>query len=324
MNNRIITVLIIVGAVLLIGVAVWVRTRPQSTQQVLCWVQPLRGHPTHQLTQIAFRTRCTELGYGCQIVGTEAVDAVGTIALAEQALARGNVVGMAVWPSNPSFNGFMESLGKRGIPVVVPHFPLEQKDSPGVAGLAGFDVAEAGANAAAEIGRAIGGKGTVAVSQGSFNLTENGMAAGFAAAMKAAHPEVVVLPSVEEGFDTVKAIGVASAVLQGHPEVVAALSTTGSGAITWAGAQRNSGRKIIIISVNCTRANVDLVKNGEVHALVAQPLWEESAEAATLLHRLVRGEKIPWWTKLPTPVVTKEGLAPYEALLDRIDAELRR
>jgi len=37
-----------------------------------------------------------------------------------------------------------------------------------------------------------------------------------------------------------------------------------------------------------------------------------------------RGEKIPWWTKLPEPLVTKEKLGPYYALLDQIEHEVQK
>lgn len=73
-----------------------------------------------------------------------------------------------------------------------------------------------------------------------------------------------------------------------------------------------------------TRVNLDLIKEGQVYAVIAQPLWEESYGAAVLLDKVVRGEKIPWWTKLPAPLITSNNLAPYYLILDKVEAAIHR
>jgi len=135
---------------------------------------------------------------------------------------------------------------------------------------------------------------------------------------------VKVLDPIEEGFDTSAAIAKASAMLQSQPDLKAALSTTGGGAVTWANAQRSAGRKIVIIAMDYTRQNLDLVRDGDVHAVIGQPLWEESCGAADLLDRAARGEKIEWWTKLPAPMIRKDGLDPYYKLLEKVEAAVGR
>ncbi len=288
------------------------------------WVQPWKGHPVHQMTQIAFTEGCKKLGFRAVIIGADNEDISATISLAEQALAKGDAAGMAVWTGNPSWNPFVEKAGRNGLPIVLPHFPAPEGSIPGAAGLIGCDPAEYAAAVAQAIGKAIGGKGTVAITQGAFNSTENLVAEVFARTIKELHPAVKVLPPLEEGFDAPKAISRAVSILQANPGVVAALSTTGNGATTWAGAQREAGRKIVAVAMDYTRVNLDLVKDGSIYAVVGQPLWEESFGAAELLDRLGRGEKVPWWTKLPAPIITKENLAPYSALLDKVEAAIKR
>jgi len=61
------------------------------------WVQPMKGHPVHQMTQIGFGEGCKKLGYQYEIIGTDSSDVAGTIALAEQALAKGDAAGIAIW-----------------------------------------------------------------------------------------------------------------------------------------------------------------------------------------------------------------------------------
>ena len=288
------------------------------------WVQPLKGHPVHQMTQIAFTEGCKKLGFRAEIVGADNEDISATISLAEQALAKGDAAGMAVWTGNPSWTPFVEKAGRNGLPIILPHFPAPEGSIPGAAGLISCDPAEYAVAAAQVIGKAIGGKGTVAITQGAFNSTENLVAEVFAKTIKELHPAVKVLSPLEEGFDAPKAISRAVSILQANPDVVAALSTTGNGATTWARAQREARRKIVAVAMDYTRVNLDLVKDGSIYALVGQPLWEESFGAAELLGRLGRGEKIPWWTKLSAPIITKDNLAPYSALLDKVEAAIKR
>jgi ribose transport system substrate-binding protein len=289
----------------------------------LYWVQVLKGHPVHQITQIAFLEGCRKLGYEGVVVGTDGPDIAGTIALAEQVLAQGNVKGMAIWTGNPAYNPLINRVGRAHIPVILPHFPIPEGSVPGVTGIIGCDPVVYAQVAAENIGRKIGGKGTVAITQGSFNTTENQVAETFTRYLHDHFPQVEVLAPEEEGFDPAKAINKASSILQSHPEVTAALSTTGGGPTTWAGAQRGTGRKIVAVGMDYTRVNLDLVRKGEIYALIGQPLWEESYGAAELLDRAARGTKIPWRTELPAPFITQDNLAPYAQLLDKVEAALQ-
>jgi ribose transport system substrate-binding protein len=288
------------------------------------WIQPLKGHPVHQMTQIAFREGATKEGYDAEIVGTDSSDIGGTIALAEQALARGDAAGVAIWTGNPAYNPLIEKIGQSKIPVILPHFPVPEGSVPGASGVISCDPSDYATEAAMEIGKAIGGKGSVALTQGSFNTTENLVSEIFTKTMKQNFPAVRVLAPIEEGFDAPLAISRASAILQGNADIAAAFSTTGGGPVTWANASKETGKKVVIVGMDYTRVNLDLVKNGEVFAVIGQPLWEESYGSAELLAKLVKGEKIPWWTKLNAPFITKDKLGPYYELLDKVEKAIHR
>jgi ribose transport system substrate-binding protein len=299
-------------------------SRPPSSGGKFYLIQTLKGHPVCQLAQIAFQEGCRKYGYSCEVVGTIGLDLAGTIALAEQVLAKGDAKGMVIWTGYPAWNPFIEKAGKAGVPVILPHFPVPEGSVPGATGIISCNPADYAREAADRIGKAIGGKGAVAVTQGGFNTTENMVSEAFAKAMAQFHPGVKVLQPEEEGFDAPKAIAKAASILMAHPDVVAALSTTGGGPTTWAGAQKETGRKIVAVGMDYTRVNLDLVKNGEVYAVIGQPLWEESFNAAELLDTIVRGGKIPWWTQLPAPFIMKDDLTPYVALMDKVEAALKR
>ena len=294
----------------------------RSSPPKLCWVQALKGHPVHQLTQIAFQDACRELGYQAVIIDSDGPDLVATISSAEQAIALGNIAGMAVWTGNPAFNALVESAARERIPVILPHFPVAEGAIPGASGVVACDPALYAQEAAIKLGERIHGAGTVAITQGSFNTTENQVAETFTRVLKQRFPRVDVAPPIEEGFDPPAAVAKIAALVRSDPDLVAGFSTTGGGALAWSEARSDSGRDLVIIAMDYTRFNLDLVKHGDVYAIIGQPLWEESRAAAFLLDRLIRGETIPWWTKAPAPFITKYDLAPHYARLEKVEAAI--
>jgi len=271
---------------------------------------------------LGFREGCRKLGYEAIIVGTDAYDIAGTIALAEQVIVSGDIAGIAVWAGNPAYDALIEKAHGLGIPVILPHFPIEQNSAPGATGTISCDPAAFATDCAQIMGERMKGKGVIALTQGSFNTIENAVTAIFARVMQDKFPQITVLPAVEEGFDTPAAISKAASLLQANLNITAALSSTGGGAMVWASAARDSGRSLLIVGMNYTRFNLDLVRNGEVYAVVGQPLWEESYGAAELLDRALRGERLRWWTTLPAPIISKDVLPKYYRLLDDIEATI--
>ncbi|MCC7451277.1 MAG: sugar ABC transporter substrate-binding protein, partial [Anaerolineae bacterium] len=127
-----------------------------------------------------------------------------------------------------------------------------------------------------------------------------------------------------EGFDAPKAIAKAVAIMQANPDLIGGFSTTGGGPTTWAGAQKETGKKVLAIGMDYTRVNLDLVKSGEVFAVVGQPLYDESKGAAQLLLKMASGEKVEYWTKLNAPTITKDDLPKWYELLDKVEAQITK
>ena len=291
--------------------------------EVFYWIQPLRGHPVHQLTQIAFLQGCEDEGIECEIVGPDEADTPKTIAAAEQVLAKGDAAGVSFWTGSPAFEEVIKQMDEAGIPVVAPHFKVPEGTWPDNTVIVGTDPAVYAEAEAKVMCEALGDQeGSVAVTQGSFNTTENLQAEVFTATMNEVCPQLKVLAAEEEGFDPPKAIAKAVAIIQANPDIVGAMSTTGGGPTTWAGAQQETGVDLISIGNDYTRVNLDLVKNGEVYALVGQPLYEESYEAAKLLKKMAAGEEVPYWTEQPAPIITIDMLDQYYEMLDEVEAKM--
>lgn len=317
--------LVLAGVAVLVVAVLGVRqfssgsSRGRDTRHLL-WVNPLRDHPVCKIMQAGFLDRCQELGYIGEVVGNPSAtsyDVAATVPLAEAALARQKYGAVAVWALDTSIYPLMARLADEGLPVITWHELPEPGEIHGLKAATGQDVNQVGDDAALAIGQKLGGRGVVAITQGSFNTEENTKAEKFRAALAKRFPGIRVLDPQLEGFEATAAKSKAIALLQGHPEITGIFSTTGNGAQTWAGAARATGRSLVIIGMDYIRANLDLIRSGEVYGIVAQPLYEEGAKSAELAVALAQGQTVPFRNPLPAKVITAADLAPYYAILDR-------
>lgn len=285
----------------------------------LLWVQAMKDHPVHRLMQAGFLDKCKELGYTCEVVGDPSAtnwDIPATLPLAEAALSRTKFNAVGVYGPDPAIYSYITKLAKEGLPVVTWHVLPPEGTVEGLKAAAAQDIAAAGTNAAIAIGDKLGGKGTVALTQGASNDTENAMSDAFRKTIAEKYPDIKVLETQMEGFEPSAAEGKAIAILQGNPDVTAAFGTTGNSIQTWSGAARKAGREVVIIGMDYIRQNLDLVKSGAAYGIVAQPLYEESAKVAELLGALAKGETVEYMNVLPSKVITAADLDPYYKMLD--------
>ncbi|MBZ9674668.1 sugar ABC transporter substrate-binding protein [Mesorhizobium sp. ES1-1] len=285
----------------------------------LLWVQPMKDHPVHRLMQAGFLNKCKELGYTCEVVGDPSAtnwDIPATLPLAEAAMARTKFDAVGVYGPDPAIYSYISKLAKEDMPIVTWHVLPPEGTVKGLKAATGEDIPGAGANAAIAIGEKLGGKGTVALTQGASNDTENTMSDSFRKTIAAKYPGIKVLDTQMEGFEPSAAEAKAVAILQGNPDVTAAFGTTGNSIQTWSGASRKAGRDVVIIGMDYIRQNLDLVKSGAAYGIVAQPLYEESAKVAELLGDLAQGKTVPYSNPLPAKVITAGDLGPYYKMLD--------
>ena len=290
-----------------------------AAEKSILWVQPMRDHPVHRLMQAGFLAECKVLGYTCEIVGNPSAtnyDVSASIPLAEAALARTQFGAVAVYGPGPEIYPYIGKLGAEGLPVVTWHVLPKEGSVPGLKAATGEDIVQAGTAAADAFGEKLGGKGTIALTQGSSNDTENVMSDSFRAEIKAKYPAIKVLDTQMEGFEPSAAESKAVGILQANPDVTGAFSTTGNGIQTWSGAARKAGRDVVIIGMDYIRQNLDIIKSGAAYGIVAQPLYEEGAKTADLAAALAEGKTVDYLNPLPAKVITAADLAPYYKILD--------
>lgn len=280
------------------------------------FVAPLKSNPTMQVMAAGFQQRAKELGFDGKVLMSDDADPQKILALGQQAMTQGSD-GMVIPPYDAALYPFIKQASAAGIPIVTTHSSVPDSEDLGMKQDIHPDPAQYGAEAARAIGEQIGGRGTVAVTQGGFNPIENAAAESFTAAMKEQYPDVKVLKSQVEGFEPAAAISKAVSVLQSDDSIAAAYSTTGGGPKTWAGAADQAKRRLTIIGMDYTRPNLDLVRSGKVFAVVAQPIYEEHADAVDALKAVICGETVEAEVSAESPLVTTDNVGDYYDLLDR-------
>jgi ABC-type sugar transport system substrate-binding protein len=285
------------------------------------WVQAPKGVPAHRIAQFGFLQGCKEQGMKCRVVGPDTGDVPLIVTALRQVQAQGDVAGLALWSGGlPEFKGPLEGFAELDVPIAIPHFKIDEGFYPGdVVGVSG-DQQRGAADVAIAMCRALAGRrGQIAVTQNDKNVTENEYSKIFTETMQRECPDNEVLEPELEGVEPAKAVAKAVSIIQAHPDLVGALSTTGGGGTTWAGAQRQTNKRLVVFGTDYTPDNLALVASGEITGVLAQPLFEESRRAAELMKAKVDGREVPFWETLPEIVVTRENLARYEELNRQVE-----
>ena len=278
-----------------------------------------KGHPVVRMWQASFLTAARNLGYSqAELFCGDSTDVAQTVSMAEQGIAKG-VKGFVTVAEHTGYYPIIRRAGEQNIPVIMCHTIVKKEDVPGALAFVACDSFLTGANAAKAIGDKVGGKGTVAVVQGGRNTTENMTADGFIKTMKENYPDIKVLDPVEVTYDEGQAVARQVAVIQANPDLVAMFSTTGTGPQTLAAAARQTNKKdLVIIGMDYLEANLDLIKRGEVYAIMAQPIWEEVEYGVELLDKALRGDVIPFENLMPAPVVRIEDIDQYYGYFEKV------
>lgn len=308
-----------VMAICNVTVAAVAKFDPSKIPITIC--MPMKGHPVHRIMETGFLSEAARLGYkNVTLTGIDDLTQPNYIAACEAAITNG-IKGMLVYAYDPYIYPTIKKLADAGILVVTHHTPIQEGAAPGITVNVGGDPIEYSKNVAKVLGTQLAGKkGSVIVTQGSFNTAENAAEQAFEEGMKA-FPNITVLKPQEEGFDAPKAIAKAVAIIQGNPDLIGVYGTTGGSASTWAQAKEQTGLSdLTVIGMDYTQENLDLIRTGKIYGVVAQPLFDETKTCMDLLDKELRGEKVAYRTNLASPVVTLKNLKEYDAIFLKVKA----
>jgi ribose transport system substrate-binding protein len=294
---------------------------PKPKEKVFAFLSPNRQHPVVRTMALGFFEACEALEVTCKDYSYDGVDLSQQAVSTDQIIAAGNVAGVIAFVDK-AVNEQNARLVKAGVPIDAIHGIIPEGEVPGLLGWVATDAADYARRAADFMAERMGGVGVVAITQGSLNDVENVVSLEFTKQM-ANYPGITVLAPEMEGFEVSAAIAKASAILTAHPEITAAFGTTGASPTTWAKAAEQAGLQpgaLIIVGMDYTRPNLDLVKAGWVTALVGQPLYEETYRALEILVAHDRGEAVDYANPYPAPIITIAEIDKYYGIADRVDA----
>lgn len=286
----------------------------------IAYVGGLLNHPTIRLWTAAFLQACKDNGFTqAKVVGIDGDDNSETRAAMEAFIAEGGQAIITPIGDN-TFDSTIAAAGRQSIFVGVTHFKHVREDGtnpPGYSFGMACDANLYGAETADAMAKKLSGRtGSIAITQHSRNITENAASDSFIAAWNGPLQSkynikgIKLLPIQLEGGMLDQATAVNLAIIQSNPDIIGAFGTTGGSAVSWGDAAQKAGKQpgeICIIGMDATSGNLDYLEQGKVYGIVAQPGWEEHYQAVEYMIKLFKGEKVPVWTTLPAPVVTKDG-----------------
>ncbi len=228
------------------------------------------------------------------------------------AAAETHPAGMVIAPDDPTaLIATVKSLRSRGILVATVDLSLSKP-----AEIANFrpNSLVLGAEAALEMGRALGGSGVVFPMGVDPSVVANQERAdGFIKELKAKYPKIKILPEVYPGTDQATAARDAAATLEANPDITGIFTTDGIDATAASSALRAAhDTKVKVVAWDADPDEVQAVKSGAYYAIVAQPPYMEGYQAVKLLAQIARGQvklsSVKYENYLPGVVVTKANV----------------
>jgi ribose transport system substrate-binding protein len=286
----------------------------------IAYVGGLLNHPTIRLWVTAYLQACKDYGFTqAKVVGVDVEDSAEVRTTMEAFIAEGGQAIIGPYGDN-GLDSTIAAAGRRGIFVGVTHFNHVREDGtnpPGYSFGMACDPSLYGAEAAEAIAKKLNGRtGSIAITQNARNITENAASDAFIKAWNGPLQSkynikgIKILPIQLEGAMLDQAVAVNLAIIQSNPDLIGAFGTTGGSPVSWGDAAQKAGKQpgeICIIGMDATEGNLDYLEQGKVYGIVAQPGWEEHYQAVEYMVKLFKGEKVPVWTTLPAPIVTKDG-----------------
>ncbi|WP_329461947.1 ABC transporter permease/substrate-binding protein [Streptomyces sp. NBC_01431] len=203
----------------------------------------------------------------------------------------------------------VRAADKAGIPVVAADRGVNKAD---IATLVASDNVAGGKLAAQTLAEKLGGKGKIAVLQGTAGTSasrERG--AGFAEGLKA-YPGIEVVARQPADFDRTKGLDVMTNLLQSHPDVTGVFAENDEmalGAVKALGGR--AGSSVSVVGFDGTPDGFKAVEAGTLYASVAQQPKELGRMAVQNAVRAARGKKADSMVKVPVKVVTRKNVAAF-------------
>jgi len=275
------------------------------------------NHPVHRIVQMGFCQKAEELGMEGIICGLDEGSQQELITKWESAVTNG-AEGCLIWTGDDSCYDMMKGMKENGAYCVVPHFVHEYNDTKdfiakNISCLATTYGAAAADAIVAKLEEKGVKSGTIGITQNGANVTENAANDAFRARMAEIGTAYTLADTVFEGAELVEATAKVTGVIQGNPDIVAGFGTTGGSPQSWQAAMKETGKTdLVVIGMDYTEVNINAVLDGDIYAVVCQPLYPEAQSSAQALYDIFNGTDFAasedtWFEELEAPLAYVGG-----------------
>lgn len=295
------------------------RPRFDPSSKKLAFAVYLKDHPIMRVARAGFLNSVQQMGYQAEVVGT-AGDDDASFTEAVRTLLNKDVDGVAMWLAVPEA---IQLIADAGIPVVGLHGMPEGGVYPQFRCRITEDPEAVGRLVADFLGQRLRGRsGSAVLSQSGDNPLENGITGEATRILARTCPQLRVfrdLRDLQIANFTADNVRLAAELMRAHPDLLAVVTTAGGACANWAAAKRELGRDdLIIVGTDYTAESLDLLERGEIQAVVAQPVYEETQNSVLALDAILRGNPFPEAVRLDAPLITRENTGKYRRLLQEI------
>lgn len=287
----------------------------ESTDRYKVTLVPgMTGHPAYQTMLCGALGKAKELGnVDIDFQGANAWDPTKQVPVVQSVLATSPDALLLVPSDSTALRAPVEQYLDEGIPVITVDTGLEDTD--GLTAVVASDNVQGGAAAAEALGKAIDGKGTVAIISGVPGATtDNDRMRGFQEKMAESYPDVKILDPEYSESVIATAESQVRALMLAHPDLTGVFGINGNSATGAANAIVNADKKgeILVAGYDAEPATVEQLRAGNITILVVQDFIQEGQIAVQYAYDAISGNT----ADIQTPVILDNVIATTETADD--------
>lgn len=282
--------------------------------------------PLYRIVQLGFQEGAQAAGLTPILSGADEGSTRELEAIFRSSATEEKAGGAVVWAADDTYYQMLRDWSADGIKTAVPYFSHEQADTesfihaniagnPQKRGYLAADTLVAMLREKGIMSGTIGfgSAGTTVPNQSQMYMRER---------LTQIAPEYMQADTVFLGLELEEAWVKASGIINSYPDLVAIhadANISGGQAIVKAAEQ--AGRDdLILMAVDESKENLDLLEAGKLDALMVTDLYQEGYQSAQTLAKLMAGEETEWHIELEEKVLTKDSdLTYYKDIWSRIE-----
>lgn len=250
--------------------------------------------------------------------------------------------GLLIWADDPKLEEASRAAAETGLPVVIP-YASTTLESTGAQAILSPDPADFCTEAVRIMCEETIGRGNTAGVLAVVRMpgAQQEIFDAFSAAVAASYPQFTVAEQLLTG-DAAADEEAARVFIKEHADISGILSLSPGGATAWYEgeivAEKELKKEItstpkpvngvkqkdprtrtpVIMSLDYTEENIDLVEDGKIYALIARPFYAAAAQSAMVLDSILHDASVQQLTRVNAPVIRKKDIEKYAAIVNEV------